>query len=117
MGDAQSATIGSSAEVLTSRLASSVLPTGNRQLVGESFSEDDVLIRLRRRRPKAADANPHLTVAMDVLLDQETAPALRARKKFRPTIHVRHVEYLAEQVSLIRFLEGQEPLTTGSTTT
>jgi hypothetical protein len=53
---------------------------------------------------------------MDVLLDQETAPALRARKKSRPTIHVRHVEYLPEQVSLIRFLEGQEPLTGGSTT-
>ena len=71
---------------------------------------------LRRRRLKAADANPDLTVTVHILLDQETAPALRARKKSRPIIHVRHVEYLTEQVPLIRFLEGQEPLTAGSTT-
>jgi len=48
---------------------------------------------------------------MNVLLDQETAPALRARKISLPTIHVRHLEHLAEQVPFIRFLEGQEPPT------
>jgi len=62
------------------------------------------------------DADPHLAVAMNVLLDQETAPALRARKKSRPTIHVRHLEHLTKQVPFVRFLEGQEPFTADSPT-
>ncbi len=59
-----------------------------------------------RLEPSHADAAPAVALK---LLDELTAPALRARKIPLRPIHFRQVEHLPEQVPSIRFLEGQKP--------